>query len=112
MSLTLASIKAMMDKLPKPEPDLFNPLRMPFRALGREIYDAPPPLPKIQVADIRLSDGTPLLPVEFRAKINNALVERFGYRDDPFKDKIYLLGSYGMVMRPEYRHMIVNMLSN
>lgn len=109
-NLTLEGIRAMMASLPRPAPDLFNPLRMPFRPLGREIYDAPPPIPKIQVADIKLKDGTPLLPAEFRARVNLELLERFGYRDDPFKDKICLLGSYGMVMRPEYRHMIVNLM--
>ena len=100
-----------MATLPKPEPNIFDSLRMPFRALGRDIYDAPPPVPKIQVRDIKLKDGTSILSPEFLAKMNNELAAQFGYRDDPFKDKIYLLGSYGMVMRPEYRHMIVSTLS-
>jgi hypothetical protein len=105
--LTYEKMRAMLDSLPKP--DLFNPFRMPFRLMGREIYDAPPPAPKIQVRQIYLNDGTPLLPTEFLAEQNNWWAAEFGYRDDPFKDKIYLLGSYGMVMRPEYRHMITSM---
>ncbi len=110
-NLTADTLLAMMASLPKREPDLTMPLRMPFRPLGREIYDAPPPQPKIQVRQIFLSDGTPLLSPGFLAEQNAWWTAQFGYRDDPFKDKIYLLGSYGMVMRPEYRHMIVNMFS-
>jgi hypothetical protein len=109
-TLTVEKLRDMMRALPPTpaESDLFNPFARP-RLMGREIWDAPPPAPKIQVADIKLKDGTRLLPAEFRARINNELIALFGYRDDPFKDKIYLLGSYGMVMRPEYRRMIVNL---
>jgi hypothetical protein len=105
-TLTEAKFRAMWDQMPKPEPDLFNPFRLP-RFGGRRIFEAPPPPAKIQVADIRLKDGTPLLPAEFRARINLELVARFGYRDDPFKDRIYMLGSYGLVMS-RANHMIIN----
>lgn len=108
--LTAQKLLDLMKSLPPAPPDPFG-----FRGLfgtprprfaGLDIYDAPPPVPKIQVDDIKLSDGTPLLPAAFRLKINVELAERFGYRDDPFTDKVYLLGNYGLVCRPEYRKIL------
>ena len=111
-TLTEAKLRAMWDQLPKPSPhdnDLFNPFGR-WRLFGTPVYEAPPAPARIQVADIKFKDGTSILPDEFRARINLELVERFGYCDDPFKDQIYMLGSYGMVMS-RANHMLINCLS-
>lgn len=110
-TLTLDAIKALMDKLPKPEPDLFNPFRMPMRLAGRDIYEEPPPPPKIQVHQIFLKDGTPLLPEAFLREQNARWAADFGYRDALCKDKMFLLGSYGILMSAQHRHMITSIVS-
>lgn len=111
-NLTIEALRAMMATLPKPEPSLFdlNPFRMPKFA-GLNVYEAPPPPPKVQVRQIFLKDGTPLLSAKFLAETNAALIERFGCRDDPFKDKMYLLDSYGIVMNSDHRRIIGGMCS-
>lgn len=111
-NLTIEKLRAIMATLPKPEPGLFdlNPFRMPKFA-GLNVYEAPPPPPKVQVRQLFLKDGTALLPAKFLAETNAALLDRFGHRDDPFKDKIYLLGSYGIVMSSDHRRIIGDMCS-
>ena len=96
--LTYEKLRAVYDSLPKPEPDLFNPFRLSLRPMGREVFIAPSPSPKIQVRDIKFADGTSLLPAAFLATENAWWAAHFGYQEDIFKDKIYLLGSYAMVM--------------
>lgn len=106
-TLTLEKLREAMRLLPSPEPDLFNPFQLP-RFMGRQIYEAPPAPPKIQVKSLRLSDGTPLLPYDFLTRENARWLERFGYRDDPFKDNVYLLGGYGIVASPMNAHLLWN----
>lgn len=108
-TLTEEKIHAAMALLPKLPPDPFNPFRMPFRPFGRELFEAPPPA-RLQVRDIKFKDGTSILPAGFLADQNARWLDRFGYRDDPFKDKIYLLGSYGMVASPQNCAIIRNVL--
>lgn len=110
-TLTYAKLNEMLRSLPAPAPrnDLFNPL--PMRFMGMPVYEAPPPPPKLQVRDIKFSDGTSILPAAFRAEMNLWLLERFGFAEDMFKDKIYLLGSYGMVASPKNAAMIRNICS-
>jgi hypothetical protein len=104
-NLTAEKLREMMRMLPSRHDET------PFKLGGGfRIYDSPPPPPKIQVRDIKLSDGTPLLSPAFRSEMNSWLSERFGFCDDPFKDSVYCIGS-ALVMRPEYRHMITNVAS-
>lgn len=111
-TLTAEALREMMAKFPAPKHDDFFDYLVPRGALmGRKIYDAPPPLPKIQVRQLFLSDGTPLLPAEFLAAENAWWLNEFGYADDIFRDKVFLLGSYGIVCRPEYRQMITSIVS-
>lgn len=110
--LTYEKLREMMAKFPAPKhDDLFDCLVPRGALFGRKIYDAPPPQPKIQVRQLYLSDGTPLLPPDFLATENAWWINEFGYHEDMFRDKVYLLGSYGIVMRPEYRHMITSIVS-
>jgi hypothetical protein len=109
--LTYEKMRAMMDSLPKPEPDLFNPFRMPFRPLGRDLYIEPPPPAKIHVHQIFLKDGTPLLPEKFLAEQNAWWAAMFGYRDTLCKDHIFLLGSYGILCSPAHAS-ILSMITN
>lgn len=106
-TLTVEKILEAMRGLPRaPRNDLFSPLRTRF--MGMPIYEAPPPAPKIQVRDIKFSDGTSILPAAFRAQINTQLLERFGFQEDLFKDKVYILGNYALVAKPEYSALLRN----
>jgi len=88
---------------PRREPSLFDNL---FRPMGMKLFEAPPPPPKIQVRNITFDDGTSILPADFRAQLNSWLIDRFGFQDDIFKDKAYILGNYGIVMSPKHIGMI------
>jgi len=108
-NLTYEKILEMMRSLPPaPRNDLFNPFpfRPPGRFMGMPVYEAPPPPPKIQVRDIKFSDGTSILTPEFREKENTWYLERFGLQEDLFKDKIYILGGSTLVAKPEYCAML------
>ena len=104
-NLTVETLRAMLATLPRPELPLNDLLRPGF--MGMKIYEAPPPPPKIQVADIKFKDGTSILPAEYRARVNLDLMTRFGFRDDPFKEHAYIFG-HSIVMRPEYAAVIRN----
>lgn len=66
------------------------------------IFESSPPPPRIQVREITFNDGTPILRPEFRAKINAKLAAQFGYQDDPFKDKAYIMPGFGIVMNKRW----------
>jgi hypothetical protein len=100
-NLTLDKMLEILRKFPPPPP---SPFDLPFRFGGLKVFEAPSPPPKIQVRDIKLSDGTSILTPEFRAQMNAWLIEMFGFQDDPFKDKAYILGNYGLVIsKPNLR---------
>lgn len=106
-NLTIDKLREMMRSLPDRDP-FFNPLPS-HRFGGIPVYEAPPPPPKVQVQCIRFADGSPILPAEFRAKINLELLARFGYQDDPFKDKLYMVRGYGIVCSPLHAGMLRNL---
>ena len=111
-NLTYEKMRAMLDSLPKREPSLFDNVFTRPKFAGLNVYDAPPPTQKIKVRDIKFSDGTSILSAKFLAQINAKFAATFGYQEDIYKDKAYVLGNYGIVMKPEYRHMIVNLTGN
>lgn len=111
-TLTAEALREMMRQFPAPRHDDFFDCLVPRASiLGRKIYDAPPPLPKIQVRQIYLKDGTALLPQGFLDAENAWWLNEFGYHEDIFRDKVFLLGSYGIVCRPQYRQMITSIVS-
>ena len=80
MSITSQSIIDAMEKVKHlRDPMSRNPFALSF--LGMNVIEAPPPPPKIQVRDIRLSDGTPILSDAFRSEMNSWLAAQFGYRE-------------------------------
>lgn len=108
-NLTVEKLRAMMASLPAAPRDTLDDLLRPGRILGMPVYVAPPPVPRIQVADIKFGDGTPLLPAAFRERINLELAERFGYREDPFKDRCYIFGGRAIVASQEYAWLLRNL---
>jgi len=91
-----------------PERPLFEEFFRPrSRFAGMDIYTRPPSPAKIQVRDIKLSDGTSILTAEFRAKMNAWLVQMFGYEEDPFKDQV-LIFQNSLFVRPEQMAIIRN----
>lgn len=105
--LTYDKLLAVMRQFPPPPPSLFDSLFKPQTLMGMRVFEAPPPSPKIQLRDIKLSDGTPLFSPEFRAETNGWLIEQFGFRDDPFKDKAFMLNG-GIVMSKTHMAMAFN----
>lgn len=115
-TLTVEKLRESMRKIAaetsayrRPHDDLFD---FRWRPLGMPVFEAPPPPPRVQVRDITLADGTPLLPAAFRARINADLMERFGFAEDLFKDRAYILGNRALVMSAENAGLlrgIVNM---
>jgi hypothetical protein len=107
--LTFEKIREMMRCLPPgPRNDLFDPFPMrPF--MGMPVYDAPPPQPKIEVRDIKFSDGTSILPAAFRAEMNRQLLERFGVKEDLFRDHVYVMGNRALVASPMNAHLLRNL---
>jgi hypothetical protein len=109
-NLTYESILETMRSLPKsPDNDLLSPFRL--RPLGMNLYESPPPPPRIQARDVKLKDGTSVFPAKALAEMNAWLLERFGFAEDMFKDKIYFLGNYGIVASPKHAGMIRNLCS-
>jgi len=101
------TLRMIHENAPRPpQNNLFSSF---LRPMGIPLYEAPPPPPKIQVANITFDDGTPILDPGFRAQMNAWLVDRFGYRDDPFKDHVYFVGDYGMVASSKHCAIIRNL---
>lgn len=109
--LTAEKLLELMRKYAAPQcvPDLFNPFPL-RRFMGLEVYEAPPSPPKLQVRDIKFADGTSILAPAFRAEMNAWLLERFGYQEDIYKDKVYVLGNYGLVASRSNAAIIRNCL--
>lgn len=106
--LTLDKLMEVMRQFPPPQPsplDLFRPKRL----MGMDVYQRPDPPPKIQVRDIKLSDGTSLLSPQFRAKENLWWLAQFGLQPDPLGDKMFMLGNYGLVVKPSHMAMLYNL---
>jgi hypothetical protein len=95
----------ILRKFPR-EPSILDSLK-PGRFMGMPIFEAPPPQPKVQVRDLKFEDGTSILPDNFRREMNAWLVDRFGYRDDPFKDHAYIC-SGNIIMSSRHIAMLHN----
>jgi hypothetical protein len=94
-----------------PEPSLFDTLYgMPKTLMGMKIIERPSPPPRIQLRNITLSDGTPLFSDEFRSETNRWLLDRFGLAPDPFADKLFLIGGWGISVSPAHAVMIKNIV--
>lgn len=112
-NLTAEKLRAMMADVmkyaPPPQPSLFDFLK-PSRMIGMDVY-VEPEVPRLQLREITLSDGTPLVSKEFRDEYNAWLIARFGYREQLCRgDKAYILGNYGiMVNRQQYAGLITSM---
>ena len=107
--LTVEKIREMMRSLPPaPHNDLFDSVFPQRRVFGMPMYEAPPPPPKIQVRDIKFADGTSILTEAFRVEMNRWLLDRFGYAEDMFKDKIYIFGGQALLAKPEYCAILRN----
>lgn len=91
-NLTWQKLKDIQQEIERAAP---RGLVSPFQHLmmGMKVIDAPPPPPKIQVADIKFADGTSILDPAFRRSMNTWLAGRFGFQDDPFKDTFYMFGN-------------------
>jgi hypothetical protein len=110
--LTIEKIREMMRGLPPaPKNDLFAPFPFRSRLAGLDLYEAPPPPPKLEVRDIKFSDGTSILPAAFRAEMNLWLLERFGLKEDLFKENLYILGGRMLVGSPMNIAMLRNCVS-
>lgn len=92
---------------PRPrEPSMLDFLRPRFG--GMKVFEAPPPPPKLQVRDIKFSDGTSILPDDFRRHMNAWLVGRFGFdeRGYLFHDKAIQIGHDMLVINPKHIAML------
>lgn len=103
----MASMREVLAHSPPPQPSLFDFLR-PARFMGLDIYEEPPPPPKIQVRDIKLSDGTSLLSPKFLAETNAWFAQEFGYRDPILKPNMALMWSGGALVSPKHAAMLRN----
>lgn len=100
----LATMREFEEKFPPAPPNpLFGGLFRPMFA-GERLFEAPPPPPKIQLS----KECVELVGPEFSAKVNGWLIDRFGYRDDPFKDKAFLISGLGIVTSKRNIAMITN----
>lgn len=95
---------------PQPrEPSIFDVLR-PRPFMGMKVFEAPPPPPKLQVHDIKFSDGTSILSEDFRREMNAWLLGRFGFDERAylFHDKAIQLGHDTLIMNPKHIAMLRN----
>lgn len=107
--LTVEALRELMAKFPPAQPSIFDSvLRLP-KLGGMDVY-VEPSIPKIQVNDIKLSDGTSILSKQFRDETNAWLLARFGYREQLCKDRMWLLGNYGIMVSRQHYGVIAGML--
>lgn len=87
----------------------FDPLNIGHvgRFAGMNVHEEQTP-PKIQLRDIKLSDGTPLVSPEFRAEMNAWLAARFGYRESMIPRDRFLLTQWGLHIRTDQRAILAN----
>lgn len=104
----IAAMHEIEKIMPPPQPSLLDFLR-PARFMGMDVYEEPPPPPKIQVRDIKLSDGTSLLSSKFLAETNAWFAQEFGYRAPLLKDNMALMWSGGCLVQPKHAVMIRNL---
>lgn len=96
-NLTLETLEKMLAGFP-PAPPRNDPFGlMPSRFMGMDVFEMPPQPAKIEVRDIKLSDGTSILPASFRAEMNAWFLERFGRRPEV----AYMIGNWGIAMSRE-----------
>ena len=76
--------------------------------MGMNVYEEPPPPPKIQVRDIKLSDGTPLLSPRFLAETNAWFAAEFGYRERLLKDNMALMWNGGVMIQAKHAVLLRN----
>lgn len=103
----LAAMREIEASMPPPRPRLLDFLR-PARFMGMDIYEEPPPPPKIQVRDIKLSDGTSLLSPKFLAETNAWFAHEFGYRDPILKNNMALMWNGGVLVSPKHAVLLRN----
>jgi hypothetical protein len=103
----MATMRDVMASAPPPRSSLFDFLK-PSRLMGMDVY-VEPDVPKIQLREITLSDGTPLVSKEFRDEYNAWLIARFGFREGLCRDKVYLLGNYGVMVGKHQLAAITNL---
>jgi hypothetical protein len=104
----VAAMREVAHLMPPSQPSLFDFLRPP-RYLGMDIYEEPPPPPKIQVRDIKLSDGTSLLSSKFLAETNAWFASEFGYRERLLKDDMAIMWQGGALISPKHAVLLRNM---
>jgi hypothetical protein len=103
----MAAMREIAHLVPPPQPSLLDFLR-PARFMGMNVYEEPPLLPKIQVRDIKLSDGTSLLSPKFLAETNAWFAQEFGYREPLLKNNMALMWQGGVMIQPKHAVMIRN----
>jgi len=104
--LTYERLNELVRRFPPVGPSLFDYLNAPPRFIGMDVYELPPEPAKVEVRDIKLSDGTSILSPEFRAETNAWLLERFGRRET-YKHAAYMFGN-SIVMSPKHAAMLIN----
>jgi hypothetical protein len=105
----LAAMEKISHLIPPRAPDPLDFLAFkPRTFMGMNVIERPPPPPKIQVRRLVLSDGTCITPPEFLARENAAWLDMFGYRDDPWKDKILMLSNWGMSVSRDHMALLRN----
>lgn len=83
--LTVDKLLKMVDALP-PSPWLTETVNLGFRErpgrlAGMDVFVEPPAPRRVEVRDIKLKDGTSILPAAFRERINASLEATFGRRE-------------------------------
>lgn len=108
-TLTLEKLQEVIDAmgiLPR-QPSLFDALIKPLpTVMGMKVYQREQ-IPRIQVRDIKLRDGTSILSPEFRSEMNAWFAERFGFYD-PLGNDIYMIGNYGISVRSDQMALLRN----
>lgn len=107
--LTMDGLLALMRKFPPaPRDPIDDLLSLKPRMLGMDVY-VEPDVPRLQLREIKLSDGTPLVSKEFRDEYNAWLAARFGYREPLCKDKMLFIGTHRLMVSKSQFAMISNL---